>query len=232
MLRAVFFDAGGTLVHVDYERVRGALLRTVGRAPTAEGLAAAEYAGRAAVEAAMASDPGLRDGSRWQIHFVGALTSLGFSPGELIKAGPEIRAEHQRGNLWTVVQPGAAAGLAALRARGLTVACISNSDGTVAELLARVGLGGVLDYVVDSGVVGVEKPDPAIFALALERAGVAAAEAMHVGDLFAVDVVGARRAGLDAVLLDPLGRYADRGCRTAKDVPSLCDELVSSLGGG
>jgi HAD superfamily hydrolase (TIGR01509 family) len=232
VLRAIFFDAGGTLVHVDYARVREALLRSVGRAPTGEALAGAEYAGRAAVEAAMEADPALRDGSRWQVHFFGALASLGFAREELVKAGPEIRAEHERANLWTVVQPGVPAALAALRARGLAVACISNSDGTVADLLARVGLGGVLDFVVDSGVVGIEKPDPGIFRLALDRAGVDAADAMHVGDLFAVDVVGARRAGLEPVLLDPLGRYAGRGCRTARDIPSLCCELVSSLGGG
>jgi len=231
MLRAVFFDAGGTLVHVDYERVRGALLRSVGRAPGVAELVAAEYDGRAAVEAAMAADPALKDGTRWQAHFFGALTALGFAASELAAAGPEIRAEHQRGNLWTVVQPGAAAALAGLRAAGLVVGCISNSDGTVADLLARVGLGGVLDFVVDSGVVGVEKPDPAIFAIALERAGVRAAEAMHVGDLFPVDVVGARRAGIEPVLLDPLARYGDRGCRTATDVPALCRELVSSPGG-
>jgi putative hydrolase of the HAD superfamily len=231
VIRAVFFDAGGTLVHVDYARVRDALQRSVGRAPTIRALRDAEYAGRAAVEAATGADPALRDGSRWQVHFLGALTSLGFSRDELAKAGPEIRAEHERANLWTVVQPGARDALAALRKRGLGVACISNSDGTVANLLARVGLGAVLDFVVDSGVVGIEKPDPAIFALALERAGVSAAEAIHVGDLFSVDVVGARRAGIEPVLLDPLGRYAERGCRTAPDVPSFCHELVSSLGG-
>ncbi len=228
MLRAVFFDAGGTLVHVDYDRVRKALLETVGRAPTGEALAAAEYEGRAAVEAEMAADPALRDGSRWQVHFTGALASLGFGPEELKRAGPAIRAEHARGNLWTRVAEGTAAGLHALRGAGLAVGVISNSDGTVAELLRSAGLGSELDFVVDSGVVGVEKPDPAIFRLALERAGVAAAEAMHVGDVYAVDVVGARRAGLEAVLLDPLGRYGDRGCRTVRDVPTLCGELVSS----
>jgi len=230
VLRAVFFDAGGTLVHVDYARVRDALLHSVGRAPTIRALREAEYAGRAAVEAAAGTDPALRDGSRWQVHFFGALTSLGFSREELATAGPEIRAEHERANLWTVVQPGARDALATLRRHGLVVACISNSDGSVAALLARVGLGAELDFVVDSGVVGVEKPDPAIFALALERAGVTAAEAMHVGDLFSVDVVGARRAGIEPVLLDPLGRYAERGCRTSPDVPSFCHELVSSLG--
>ena len=231
MLRAVFFDAGGTLVHVDYARVRRALQQTVGRAPETKALAEAEYAGRAAVEAAMVADAGLRDGDRWQLHFVGALTSLGFTPDELRRAGPEIRAEHERANLWTVVQPGAADALRSLRAAGLTVACISNSNGTVEALLSSVGLGAVLDFVVDSGVVGIEKPDPAIFRLALDRAGAAPSEAMHVGDLFPVDVVGARRAGIEAVLLDPLGRYADRGCRTSPDVPALCRELVSSRSG-
>ena len=232
MLRAVFFDAGGTLVHVDYARVRTALLRSVGRAPTVAAFIEAEYAGRAAVEAAMEADPALRDGARWQAHFFGALASLGFAPDEIAKAGPEIRAEHRRGNLWTVVPPGTAQALAALRAHGLAVACISNSDGTVAALLEEVGLAAQLDFVVDSGVVGVEKPDPEIFRLALGRAGVAPAEAMHVGDLFGVDVAGARSAHIEPVLLDPLGRYGGCGCRTSPDVPSLCRELVSSLGRG
>ncbi len=228
MLRAVFFDAGGTLIHPDYGRVAAALRRTVGRAPAPELLVGAEYAGRAAVEAAMAKDPGLTDGARWHLHFAGALGSLGFTREELERAAPEIRAEHARSNLWSVVQPGAAEGLAALRRHGLVVGCISNSDGTVGALLDRAGLGSSLDPVVDSGVVGVEKPDPEIFRIALARAGVAADEAMHVGDLFAVDVVGARRAGIEPVLLDPLGRYADRGCRTTPDVATLCRALVSS----
>ena len=232
MLRAVFFDAGGTLVHVDYVRVCAVLSRTVGRAPAPGDLEGAEYAGRAAVEAAMASDPALGDGSRWQIHFTGALTALGFSPGELLKAGPEIRAEHARANLWSVVKDGVAGALDLLRSRGLVVGCISNSDGTVEALLGSVGLRPLLDFVVDSGVVGVEKPDPGIFRIALERAGVAAGEALHVGDLFAVDVVGARGACIEPVLLDPLARYGGRGCRTAPDIPTLCRELVSSRRGG
>ena len=232
MLRAVFFDAGGTLVHPDYTRVAEVLRRTVGRAPALEAMREAEYAGRAAVEAAMAADRALTDGARWQLHFSGALGALGYSPLELRRAGPEIRAEHERANLWTVPEPGAAEGLAALRRAGLVVGCISNSDGTVARLLAGIGLAALLDPIVDSGAVGVEKPDPEIFRIALGLAGVAASDATYVGDLFPVDVVGARRAGLEPVLLDPLGRYGDRGCRTATDVPAVCRTLVSSLGRG
>jgi len=232
VLRAVFFDAGGTLVHPDYARVAAAMLSAVGRAPSVAALAEAEYAGRAAVEAAMAAEAPLTDQSRWQLHFAGVLTSLGYTADELRLAAPAIRAEHRRANLWTIVQPGAAQALGSLRALGLVVACISNSDGTVSGLLTTVGLAGSLEFVVDSGVVGVEKPDPEIFRIALRRAGVDAADAMYVGDLYPVDVVGARRAGLEPVLLDPLGRYGDRGCRTAPDVPSFCRTLVSSLGHG
>ena len=232
MLKAVFFDAGSTLVHIDYARVRAALVRTVGRAPSETLLAAAEYAGRDAVETAMASDPAATDGARWQIHFAGALAWLGFSPEEFSRAGPEIRAEHRRSNLWCVVRPGTVEALATLRSHGLTVGCVSNSDGSVAGLLERVGLGRELDFVVDSGIVGIEKPDPGIFRVALELARVEPAEAMHVGDLFPVDVVGARRAGIEPVLLDPLGRYAGRGCRTTPDITALAGELVSSLGPG
>jgi putative hydrolase of the HAD superfamily len=232
VVRAVFFDAGGTLVHPDYGRVAEVLKRTAGRSPTLEALCEAEYAGRAAVEAAMAADPAMSDGARWQLHFFGALGSLGFTGAELKVAGPAIRAEHERANLWSVAQPGAAEGLAALRRRGLVVGCVSNSNGTVEALLEDVGLGGGLDFVVDSGVVGVEKPDPEIFRIALSRAAAAPEETMHVGDVFAVDVVGARAAGIEPVLLDPLGRYSDRGCRTTPDVPSFCRALVSSLGEG
>ena len=232
MLKAVFFDAGSTLVHIDYARVRAALMRTVGRAPSEASLATSEYAGRDAVEAAMATDAALADGSRWQIHFAGALAWLGFSPEEFARAGPEIRAEHRRSNLWCVVHPGTVEALAGLRAGGLTLGCVSNSDGSVAELLQRVGLAPQLQFVVDSGVVGIEKPDPGIFRVALDLARVEPAEALHVGDLFPVDVVGARRAGIEPVLLDPLGRYADRGCRTAPDIATLARELVSSHGPG
>jgi putative hydrolase of the HAD superfamily len=108
------------------------------------------------------------------------------------------------------------------------VGCVSNADGTVGRLLAGAGLAGHLEFIVDSGAVGIEKPDPRIFALALERAGVPPADALYVGDLYPVDVVGARRAGIEPVLLDPLGRYGERDCRTARDVPTLCRELVAS----
>ncbi len=227
-LRAVLFDAGGTLIHPDYRRVAAVLERELGRAPGWPAFRAAEYAGRAAVEAMMASANGSKDGDRWIVHFAALLGDLGYTAGEVKRVGPHLVAEHKRANLWTVPETGAREALAALREAGYLVGVVSNADGTVDRLLAGAGLADHLAFVIDSGAVGVEKPDPAIFRLALDRADVAPGEALYVGDVYAVDVVGARRAGIEPVLLDPLGRYADRDCRTTPDVPTLSRELVAA----
>ncbi len=226
-MRAVFFDAGGTLIHIDWERVAGVVAPVLGRDVPAARLAEGEYAGRALVEAAMAEGLEAGDANRWAMHFRATILDAGLTDEEYDRVGPAIYAEHRRRHLWSVTLPGTAEGLAALRRAGWYVACISNADGTVTQLLEAAGLLEHLAFVVDSGVVGVEKPDPRIFAIALERSGMPAEESFYVGDVHPVDVVGAERAGLTPVLLDPLGRYGARGCRTATDVPTLCRELVT-----
>jgi putative hydrolase of the HAD superfamily len=82
--------------------------------------------------------------------------------------------------------------------------------------------------VVDSKLAGFEKPDPRIFLPALTALGVAAADALYVGDLYEVDVVGARRAGMAAVLLDPAGLHASRDVPTAPDVAAVVDRLLGN----
>jgi putative hydrolase of the HAD superfamily len=226
--RAVLFDAGGTLINPDYRRVAAVLRKVLGRAPDDAAFVEAEYAGRDAVEGAMAQNGSRNDGDRWVLHFGAMFGALGFTAEEIARAAPHVVAEHRAANLWTAPQPGAAEGLAALRRAGFIVGVVSNADGTVDQLLAGAGFAPHLAFVVDSGAVGIEKPDPRIFELALGLAGVTAADALYVGDLYPVDVVGARRAGIEPVLLDPLGRYAARDCRTARDVPSLCRELVAA----
>jgi putative hydrolase of the HAD superfamily len=87
----------------------------------------------------------------------------------------------------------------------------------VRRTLEAHGLAALVDFVIDSSEVGVEKPDPRIFALGLARGGVAASEAAYVGDLYSVDVLGARAAGLAAVLIDPRGYWGPRDCLLARD---------------
>jgi putative hydrolase of the HAD superfamily len=227
-VRAVFFDAGGTLIHIDYPRVALAIKRMLGREVAPEAFIAAEYAGRDAVEAHMAASDASTDTSRWAVHFRAMLGALGLSEADYALVAPAVMAAHRERHLWTGVVPGTADALAALRQAGYLVAVVSNADGTVETLLQAAGLREHLAFVVDSGIVKIEKPDPRIFELALCQAGVGADESYYVGDIHPIDVVGARAAGLTPVLLDPLGRYADRGCRTAPDVPAFCRELVSA----
>ncbi len=95
--------------------------------------------------------------------------------------------------------------LRAIRAAGARLVCVSNWDYALGEVLERVGLAGHLDAVVTSAGAGAAKPDPAIFAAALEAAGCPPEAALHVGDTEAEDVAGARAAGIRALLLDRTG---------------------------
>jgi putative hydrolase of the HAD superfamily len=105
------------------------------------------------------------------------------------------------------------------------MAVVSNSDGTAEASMKALGLRDYFDVVIDSAVVGFAKPDPRIFQFALRALGVDASRAIYIGDLYSVDVVGARAAGIHPVLLDPHGHWRDVDCFT---VPTL-NELVSLL---
>ncbi|HYX78834.1 MAG TPA: HAD-IA family hydrolase [Solirubrobacterales bacterium] len=101
--------------------------------------------------------------------------------------------------------PDATPALAELRQLGLRLVCVSNWDFSLPEVLDRCGLDGALDGVVTSAAVGVRKPDPAIFARALELAGCSAPEALYVGDTPEEDLEGASAAGIPALLIDRRG---------------------------
>lgn len=227
-MKAVFFDAGGTLVHIDHPRVAAIITKVLGRAIDPKGFIEAEYSGRAAVEEGMAKGDLPTDTSRWSVHFRAMLGALGLTDAEFDRVGPAVFESHKAKHLWSSVQAGTAEALASLKQAGYLVAVISNADGHVEELLETVGLRAPLEFVVDSGKVKIEKPDPRIFEIALEKAGVAANESYYVGDIFPIDVIGSQAAGMVPVLLDPLGRYGQRGCRTISDVPAFCRELVSA----
>lgn len=98
--------------------------------------------------------------------------------------------------------PDAIPALEALRRRGVRLVCVSNWDVSLARVLERCGLEGLLDGAVSSASAGARKPDPEIFAPALEIAGCGPAEALHVGDTAEEDLEAARAAGIRALLLD------------------------------
>jgi HAD superfamily hydrolase (TIGR01509 family) len=109
---------------------------------------------------------------------------------------------------WDRVESGTPALLHDLALAGVRLGVISNSSGTLSEHLARIGLADSFEVIIDSAHVGVEKPHPDIFHQALRMAGgVDASRALYVGDVYAIDVLGAAGAGLQALLFDPLGLW-------------------------
>lgn len=120
--------------------------------------------------------------------------------------------------------------LAALRCSQLPVALVTNSSSRSQRArLAAIGLDEAFDHVVISGELGVAKPDAAIFLEALDRLGVAASEAWHVGDSLSTDVAGAAAAGLRSVWLNRSRRPIDPGGPTPSLHVSTLDGLVEKL---
>jgi putative hydrolase of the HAD superfamily len=111
--------------------------------------------------------------------------------------------------------------LEAARAGGRRLVVVSNWDASLHEVLARLGLAPLLDGIVTSAEVGARKPAVEIFSYALESAGAGAAEAIHVGDSVEDDVVGARAAGIEPVLVRRDGGPGPDGVRTITTLTEL-----------
>ena len=230
-LRAIFFDAGNTLIRMDYAAIATAL-SSHGAARTGEQVQRAEWAARPRLDATLVPGASTESRATGERYLRLVLAGLGITDEPTIAATTAWRAAYNPPvGLWTEAEPRAAEALAAVRAAGLVAGVISNSNGTIRSILASLDLIGHLDFVLDSSEVGVEKPDARIFGLALERAGVPAADAAYVGDLYSVDVLGARSAGIRAVLLDPGGLWGSRDCAVATDVADAVRLLLTRQGG-
>jgi len=164
------------------------------------------------------------DADRGGAFFNGILDAVGVPRGAQRQAAlAELYAYHMEHNLWEDVDPEAATTLTQLRANGLKLAIVSNANGIVHRAFERVGLHGCFDVICDSHIEGVEKPDPRFFEIVLERTDSRPETTIHVGDLYHVDVVGARRAGLRQLLLDPHGLYATFDVDRIGALGELCD---------
>jgi HAD superfamily hydrolase (TIGR01509 family) len=213
-IRAVLFDAGYTLLEMDYAQVTG-FLRSRGHDVDQAAVIDAERRARMRLDAERAAEVTReRTGEGRYVRYLLELL------GTFDDAERRAVAEWRRGfnvpiGLCHQADGQAAKALQSARAAGLVVGVISNSNGSVRLALERAGLAAHLDFVIDSSVVKVAKPDPRIFRLGLEAAGTRPDTTVYIGDSYFVDVVGARQAGLGAVLFDP-GRVSDaRDCVVA-----------------
>jgi len=220
---AVLFDAGNTLVFLDYGRLASAVGAALGLPLTEAGLR------QHAADAARAMEHGrLTDRERGTVFLLTLFERAGVPAVRTEELKAALLDLHQRAHLWGATEPGTAEALQRLKNAGMRLAVVSNSDGRAAAALAAGGLLDAFEFVIDSGEVGVEKPDPRIFQIALDRLGVSPSDALYVGDLYEAEVVGARAAGLDVVLLDPAGANAGRDVRIFRSVAELADGLLAA----
>ena len=236
---ALFLDAGNTLVGMDLDLV---CERLAGHGITASPTAVerAEAGARPALSRLLAGGRSSEARDTFVFHVRNTIAGLG--PGMTAAAGPEAdldtiaRAvahelkEAGTRRLWSRILPGVPEALAALRAGGIKLAVVSNSDGTIEEGLVHFGLRDHLDAVFDSTRVGFEKPDPRIFFAALEALRSAPQRTAHLGDLHAVDVVGARGAGVHGVLVDPFDDWHDDACPRTHATAELARALLAARG--
>jgi HAD superfamily hydrolase (TIGR01549 family) len=110
---------------------------------------------------------------------------------------------------WDQILPGTREALGRIREQ-YAIAVISNADGHIDAVLRRCGIDDCFASITDSGHVGHEKPHPAIFAAALRHMKADPSESLYVGDVYSVDYIGARNAGMDAVLFDVAGAYREQ----------------------
>ena len=198
-IRAVVLDAGGVLLLPAPDSMREALA-PFGVAPDDERCRRAHYAGMREVDRLGEPD--------WPKVDLVVAREAGVPEERVPETNAAIESIY-RGRDWTAIR-GAAEALVALQAAGFDLAIVSNAEGTMEEQLATHEICSVdgqthaqVAIVVDSTVVGVEKPDPRIFDYALEALGLPASACLYVGDSVHFDVQGARAAGLHPVHLDP-----------------------------
>jgi putative hydrolase of the HAD superfamily len=226
---AVLLDVGGVFLLPEHDRIAAAL-RGAECDVDFEVLDAAHYRGAAKflVDLDVEGDWA----GTWRGYLEDYLAECGVPEDFLEEAHRHVDSEFADAALWLRVIPGAKEGLQALADTGVRLGIISNADGLIAERLRTLeilqvgpGLGIEVECVIDSGEVGVMKPDPRIFTIALEAMGIDAAGAWYVGDMPAIDVVGARRAGLNPLLMDPLGLHHDRGYDRVDSLADLASRI-------
>ena len=210
---AIFLDVGGVFLVPEHHRIVGAFKRAECEVST-EILDDAHYRGATAFTTDL--DVEARWGDSWGLYLDAFITACDTPDEAREDVHRHLDSEFADAALWLRVLPGCRDGLRELAATGVRLGVISNADGLMASRLRELeilqvgpGPGVEVECFIDSGEVGVMKPDPRIFEIALDALGVAAERSWYLGDMPGIDVVGARRAGLRPFVIDPLGLHHD-----------------------
>jgi putative hydrolase of the HAD superfamily len=204
--RAVTFDFGQTLAELDHEF----LMRRV-HTFGAELDPAASHAATVSAWHAYGAAKALGHARAWQAMMLELLRGGGVRKVRAEAADPTYAEKiaqllwdaQPTHNLWRKPIPGMFELVSELAANQVPVGIISNSEGHLAELVEELGYGALFSVIIDSGRVGVDKPNPRIFQLAADALSVPLAQIVHVGDAWEADVLGARAASAHAIWYAP-----------------------------
>jgi FMN phosphatase YigB (HAD superfamily) len=194
-VRAVTFDFGQTLAELDTDM----LARRLGERGVAADPARLEASIGDAVRAYSAAIAAGHGGHPWTLLMSHLLERAGVERSAIDPSVAWLLSEQPSRNLWRRPIPGMIELVRELAAARVPVGVVSNSEGGLADLADELGWTEWLGPIADSGRLGIEKPDRAIFAWTAERIGVPLDAIAHVGDAFAADVEGALGAGMTAI---------------------------------
>ena len=202
---ALFFDVGNTLLFPNRKKMLRSLHdRQV--FPSEELLQSIERETKQQFDALVESHSAIDHGF-WWMFYTRLLSELG-TPDERTCA--DLVARTQTSSNWCDIRPGTSEALQRLANR-YRLAVISNADGKIADILAHCGIADCFETITDSGIVGKEKPHPAIFETALHSMRVKAEQSLYTGDVYCVDYLGSTSVGMQCVLFDVPGAYTEKG---------------------
>jgi putative hydrolase of the HAD superfamily len=211
--RFIFFDVGNTLLFPNRARMLAPL--PVEQHPTLEAWQALERRTKRHFDRGM-TDGKVDHGFWWTFHTY-LLESIGTLNDEL--RNRLIENTQQSAN-WDQILPGTRDALERL-ARDYELAVISNADGKIDAVLRQCGIVDCFKSITDSGIVGHEKPHPAIFQAALQTMEAEPAASLYVGDVYSVDYAGAKNVGMQAVLFDVAGAYREQDAPRVESLGEL-----------
>ncbi|MGO9126943.1 MAG: HAD family hydrolase [Terriglobales bacterium] len=219
-LKTIFFDVGNTLLFPDRARILAPLAK-LGHSPTLDQWQAIERTTKRKFDAIVEQGAPVDHGF-WFMFYERLLAELGVKDNQVRDS---LVGATQRSANWCVIRPGTRELLQRLGER-YPLAVISNADGKIEDVLTRCGIADCFATITDSGLVGYEKPHPAIFQSALQAMEATPEASLYVGDVYSVDYLGATNAGMQGMLLDVAGAYRDAGLPRVESLEELTECLM------
>ena len=221
-IQAIFFDVGNTLLFPNKDVILEPL-RERTSPPDLELWHSVERRTKKEFDMEMAD--GRADRSFWYLFYTHLLEELGINDNSL--RDKLVNATRISAN-WGAIRPRTRETLDRIGEQ-YRIGVISNADGKIEALLSTNGIADCFLTITDSGLVGHEKPHPAIFKAALEEMKVQPEHSLYIGDVYSVDYVGAADAGMQAMLFDVAGAYRDRGLPRVESLEEFEERLGSGV---